>query len=92
MHASFNLMLFSLFLATPCGLQDSSCLIEDGTLCPLRWKHGVTTTGLPGKPSLLFLEESLLLILRTLDFSHLHSIPLYVPAITNLTSFLLSIH
>ena len=46
----FNLMLFlSLFLSTPCDLQDSSCWTKDETPCPLQWKHGVTTTGLPGK-------------------------------------------
>lgn len=43
----FNLMLF-LFFYNSCGLQDSSCLTEMEP-CPCVWKHGVTTTELPGK-------------------------------------------
>ena len=36
------------FFLTP-GMQGLSSLIGDQNLAPLQWKHGVLTTGLPGK-------------------------------------------
>ena len=54
---------FFFFLAAPRGVWDLSSLIRDQTRCPLQWKHGVLTTGPPGKSLLffvcLFLEKLL---------------------------------
>ena len=52
---SWVLLLF-FFLATLCGRQDPSSLTRDRTYTPLQWKCGVLTTGLPGKPHVLYLR------------------------------------
>ena len=40
--------LFLIFLEAPHAMWDLSSLTRDQT-SPLKWKHGVLTTGLPGK-------------------------------------------
>ena len=42
------------FFATPHGLQDPSSPIRNHNSCPLQWKHGILTTGLPRNSQLIF--------------------------------------
>ena len=44
-----NYLFIYLFLATLRGMRDLSSPTRDRTCCPLHWKHGVLTTGPPGK-------------------------------------------
>ena len=49
---------FFFFFATSHGTWDLSSLIRDRTQSPLHLECGVLTTGLPGKPIFLFLEDN----------------------------------
>ena len=46
------------FLATPLGMPDLSSPTRECNPLPLRWKHGVLSTGPPGKPMCIFKHGS----------------------------------
>ena len=50
------------FLAVPCSTWDFSFPNQGSNLYPLHWKHGVLTTGSPGKPLSFFILKHYFLL------------------------------